>query len=1259
MSASASKFLRRRFPTYATWAALVFITLSCERLFAAAPYFSQHPTNQYVCVGLDVSMFAYSPSWPWYQWQFNGVDIPGATSNVLSLRNVGPEQAGAYRVVATNAYGSATSSNAILVVGNVTVGGTSLPGAISLGATNVIQVAGGSSHALALRADGTVIAWGDNRSGQCNVPLGLSNVVEVAGGTLHSLARLADGRVVAWGNTNYTETRPPEHLTNAVSIASRGHLCIAATKEGSVVVWGLVSSRLQGVPTGAKIVSVAAGYEHGLALTADGKVRTWAGLQPSLNAVPDLSGVVAIAAGDYHSAALLNDGRVVVWGENNFGQTNVPPDATNLVAIAAGANFTVGLRRDGSVVSWGSITWSPPAGFANAIAIGAAEGAPLVVRNFGAAAITLSPWSQTGWSDGSLTLCALAVGEPPLSYQWRFNGEELAGATDCVLRLTGLRLDQAGEYRMVACNARGCVTSAVSVVQVRPQVSVAAWGANGLGECHVPRGLSNLVAVASRYGHALALRDDGTVAAWGDAGGYENVRPPGATNLVAIDCGDKFNVALRADGRLLVWGRAEAGLLTNNLMYGEQYLGIAAGRYFVIALRRNGTVFSTAPVGGALLGTAGVKALAAGSSHCMALKTNGTLVVWTDVASPGPYYGLNTVPAGLSNVTAIACGGYHNLALKADGTVVAWGSNSHGQTNVPPTATNVVAIAAGESHSLARRADGSVVAWGAGMYGQTTVPAGLTNVQAVAGGDGRSVLLVADRPACITQPPRGITTPVGSSATFGVGASGAAPVTYQWQFEGVDIPGATNVLLTISNVQPADAGNYRVIVANPEGSVTSQWAALTPGPVMALGRNLEEQALVPAGLTNPALVACGLYVSTVLTRDGRLSQFGWLDAPPAGMGQVVAVAAGNGVVVAATDQGWVHAWGFKVGRPPPVYVGDVRALAVGDSHCLALRGDGTVVAWDLPLQAGFVKQESGQTVVPVDLTNAVAIAAGQRHSAALREDGTVVVWGSLTSVPAGLSNVVAIASCASHILALQADGRVTQWGSGVGLNNFPAGLSNVVSVGAGEANSLAVREDGSLALWGAAPGEIVPAPNALTNVVRAALGYRHMIAILGDGKPVLMVEPFNRRVYAGGELNLHVKAAGDRPLFYQWRFNGVEIAGATDATLVLTNLPYAAAGEYVCVVSNALGVVTSAVSQVSVSRPPLRLSAIPAGAPAEPAVRLRVSGLSEMGPVLLHASTNLSVWEPLVTNPPVFGTWEYLDPATNAGPRFYRASEGP
>jgi alpha-tubulin suppressor-like RCC1 family protein len=83
----------------------------------------------------------------------------------------------------------------------------------------------------------------------------------------------------------------------------------------------------------------------------------------------------------------------------------------------------------------------------------------------------------------------------------------------------------------------------------------------------------------------------------------------------------------------------------------------------------------------------------------------------------------------LSGVKDIAAGGYHSLALKEDGTVFAWGLNTVGQLGVGGNATRytpvqvsdltrVKEIEAGEWHSLALRETGSVFAWGANYRGQ-------------------------------------------------------------------------------------------------------------------------------------------------------------------------------------------------------------------------------------------------------------------------------------------------------------------------------------------------------------------------------------------------------------------------------------------------------------------------------------------------------------------------------------------------------------
>ena len=117
---------------------------------------------------------------------------------------------------------------------------------------------------------------------------------------------------------------------------------------------------------------------------------------------------------------------------------------------------------------------------------------------------------------------------------------------------------------------------------------------------------------------------------------------------------------------------------------------------------------------------------------------HGSVVAWGDNRS-----GQATVPVSAqSGVRAIAAGTWHTVALKTDGSVLAWGLNDHGQATVPLAAQNgVTAIAAGGSHTLALKTNGSVVARGNNGRGQTTVPEGLSGVTAIAAGYDCSVAL--------------------------------------------------------------------------------------------------------------------------------------------------------------------------------------------------------------------------------------------------------------------------------------------------------------------------------------------------------------------------------------------------------------------------------------------------------------------------------------------------------------------------------------
>jgi hypothetical protein len=82
-------------------------------------------------------------------------------------------------------------------------------------------------------------------------------------------------------------------------------------------------------------------------------------------------------------------------------------------------------------------------------------------------------------------------------------------------------------------------------------------------------------------------------------------------------------------------------------------------------------------------------------------------------------------------------------------------------------------------------------------------------------------------PPVITLQPTNQTAAEGASVVLSVTAVGAAPLSYQWSFNGTNISGATSATLTLTNLHPNQSGNYAVTITSPYGSVTSSNASVT------------------------------------------------------------------------------------------------------------------------------------------------------------------------------------------------------------------------------------------------------------------------------------------------------------------------------------------------------------------------------------------------------------------------------------------------
>lgn len=285
-------------------------------------------------------------------------------------------------------------------------------------ASNAVAVAAGSGHSLALKRDGTVFGWGGNLVGNATgepttnapylsagvVKIGgqvLSNVVSIVASRGFSLALRADGTVVTWGE-NYV----PEGLTNIAGIAAGWNTSWALKRDGTVLGWANDPSWPDyghAIPAKnlSNVVAIAFGpgayTSRGVALIHDGTVETWGSesVHRDATAPAELRDVLAVCAGANHTLALKRDGTVVGWGFNSFGQATgsatkeTPSLATsevklgdqvlnNVACIAAGPGYSIAAKKDGRVVAWGRVGGglypvAVPDGLGNVVAVAAGE----------------------------------------------------------------------------------------------------------------------------------------------------------------------------------------------------------------------------------------------------------------------------------------------------------------------------------------------------------------------------------------------------------------------------------------------------------------------------------------------------------------------------------------------------------------------------------------------------------------------------------------------------------------------------------------------------------------------------------------------------------------------------------------------------------------------------------------------------------------------------------------------------------------------
>jgi alpha-tubulin suppressor-like RCC1 family protein len=230
---------------------------------------------------------------------------------------------------------------------------------------DITQVDAGWYFTVGLKSDGTVVAVGDNDSGQCDVG-NWTDITQVSAGTSHTVGLKSDGTVVAVGAEVPEFLESPEgpeefypgpcdvgDWTNIIQVAAGGGHTVGLKKDGTVVA---VGGNLQGqcnVSGWTDIIQVATGLKHTVGLKSDGTVVTVGDNDYGQCNVGNWTDIIQVAAGGWgHTLGLKPDGTVIAVGDNNYGQCDVA-SWTDITQVAAHVH-TVGLRSDGTVVAVGA-----------------------------------------------------------------------------------------------------------------------------------------------------------------------------------------------------------------------------------------------------------------------------------------------------------------------------------------------------------------------------------------------------------------------------------------------------------------------------------------------------------------------------------------------------------------------------------------------------------------------------------------------------------------------------------------------------------------------------------------------------------------------------------------------------------------------------------------------------------------------------------------------------------------------------------------
>lgn len=751
------------------------------------------PDNQTLCEGGSVTftVSAAGTAPLTYQWRKNGSNIPGATSSSYTINPVASAHAGNYDCVITNACGSDTSNTATLTV-NTAPMITDDPDsqAICEGGSAAFSVAATSTSPLSYqwRKNGSNISGATTSSYTIN-PVASGHAASYDCVVTNGCGSATSNAAILTVNTPPVITDDPDNQT--VCEGSMVTFSVAATRAGPLSYqWHKNGSNIPGATGSSHTINPVgsgnAGNYDCVVTNACGSATFDAATLTVSTApvVTDDPDDQAICEGDAVIFAVSASGTVPLNYQWRKDGTNIPG--------ATGSSYTINPVAPVDAGSYDCVV-------TNTCGSATSNAASLTTNT--APVITGFPENQTLCEGGSATFTVSATGTEPLSYQWRKNGSDIPGATGSSYTINPVAAGDTGGYDCVITNACGIAISNTAALTVNT-APVITDGPDDQTVCDGGTAVL-IVSAAGTVPLSYQWRKDGTdipgatsssyiisPVATGDAGSYQCV--------VTNSCGS---------------ATSDAATLTVN----------------------------TAPV---ITDDPGNQTLCEGGSATFSVMATGTGPLsyqWRKNGSdiPGATNTSYTIdPAGLVDEGNYQCVVTNSCGLATSSAATLTVNTAPVITDDPDSQTadesglaifSVTATGA-EPLSYQWRKNGSdipdaicaiytiypVAAGDAGNY-ECIVTNSCGSVVSVS-----AALTVGDAPVITSGPsPSSLTICEGDSKEYCVTATGTGLLSYQWQRDGSDIPGAA-----ASCHVATLAGSYRCVVRDDYGYATSNAATL-------------------------------------------------------------------------------------------------------------------------------------------------------------------------------------------------------------------------------------------------------------------------------------------------------------------------------------------------------------------------------------------------------------------------------------------------